>query len=104
VGDSESFSGLSREEQLQHWAESERQVRLLIHMLEGILDDRVRTLSLDLADHNEPGVALEYIFDFIVEHHVSVPGGVPPLVQKLAAHMEMTSRDWGALSRPTPSG
>ena len=100
------FSDLSPEQRQEHWAESERQVRVLIERLHraGALDEETRALCIDFADHNEMGVALESIAGFIVEHRSAVPSGVPSAIQALAERMSMTSLPLSAIAELPSSG
>jgi len=91
------------EERRVHLEESERQARAVVEMLQSTLDDPALAVILNLIDHNEPGVALEFIFDYLVDRQVSPPSGVGRAVQALAARMSMTSREWEALSDTTAS-
>src|SRR5580704_14797255 len=94
------FSSLSREQQHMHHAESERQVRALIEVLGDSLADGTRTWSIELADHNEMGLAFEAIFDFLVEHRIAVSIDVRQAMESLAKRMSMTELDWSALAVP----
>jgi hypothetical protein len=97
VDDTGRHTELRRGGQRKNSEASELQVRLLVDMLDAALDDATTTRVLDFVDHDEMGLALEWIFDYLVEHRPRVPIGVPPTVEALAARMSLTSRDWRAL-------
>ncbi len=65
--------------------------------LESRLDDQAQAIILNLIDHNETGVALQLIFDYLVERQFTVPSSVRRAMQTLAARMSMTSLDWSVL-------
>ena len=84
---------------MAHWAESARQLREIIQGLGDRLDAKTGDLVVEFVEHNEVGVALEWIYDYLEDGQVRIPGDVPGRVSALAEHMGMDSRDWSRLAR-----
>lgn len=88
------WDGLSIEERHAHWSETERQMRALMRALGGVLTQAEIELIDDFVDHNEFGLALETVFDDLVEEPRRITPEAVQAVQQLASRMKLQSRKW----------
>ncbi len=92
-----AWDGLSIEQRHAHWRETERQMRTLMDALEGVLTDSEAELVRQFTDHNEYGLALEAVYDDLVEEPRTITDEAVQAVRQLASRMNLQSRNWSEL-------
>ena len=65
VDEARPLADLRPDERMKRRDESDRQLRGIIKSLGDRLDAKTTNLVLDFVDHNEMGVALEWIYDYL---------------------------------------
>jgi hypothetical protein len=92
-----NFDSLSPEERLSYYRDLEGRITSLIRELDDALSPEERAWTLEFAGHNEFGLALETLYDSLVERGHSVEARVADVVRNLAASIDLHSRDWDSL-------
>jgi hypothetical protein len=88
---------LSIEQRHAHWRETERQMQTLMEALEGVLTEAEAELVREFSDHNEYGLALETVYDDLVEAPRTISDEAVLAVRQLASRMNLQSRNWSEL-------
>src|SRR5438093_1516496 len=80
-----------------HLRETERQIQALIDALGEVLTQSEAELVQEFNDHNEYGLALETVYDDLIEDPRRITPEIVQAVQQLATRMKLLSRDWSEL-------
>jgi hypothetical protein len=88
---------LSIEQRHAHWRETERQMQTLMEALEGVLTEAEAELVREFTDHSEYGLALETVYDDLVEEPRTITDEAVQAIRQLASHMNLQSRNWSEL-------
>jgi hypothetical protein len=81
---------LSPEERLAFWQESERFLTDLLEVSSSYLTDTQRRTVLELIDHNEHQLALEFLFDYLDESVCEYPAALVSRFSVLVDRLGMT--------------
>jgi hypothetical protein len=88
---------LSIEQRHAHWRETERQMQALMEALAGVLTEAEAEVVREFTDHNEYGLALETVYDDLVEEPRGISDEAVQAIRQLASRMNLPSRNWSEL-------
>jgi hypothetical protein len=88
---------LSIEQRHAQWRETERQMQALMEALAGVLTEAEAEVVREFTDHNEYGLALETVYDDLVEEPRGISDEAVQAIRQLASRMNLQSRNWSEL-------
>src|SRR5258708_36515269 len=88
---------LAIEQRHAHWRETERQMQALMEALAGVLTEAEAEVVREFTDHNEYGLALETVYDDLVEEPRGISDEAVQAIRQLASRMNLESWNWSEL-------